>query len=351
MGAYESTTVRVVDTTPPTVSIMVPTDGTVVSGVVWFGAGAGDVGGSGISRVEFRADGNLFYTAWGGYMYIADWDSSGAAPGPHVIEVTAFDVAGNSASASITVVTLDTVAPKVSIASPEESAVVSGSVVIEAAATDDSSDVVMVAFAVDGSAVTTDSTAPFSAVWNAADAAVGNHTITATAYDGAGNSAVATRSVVVTAAPPAPTPAASPPPAPTYQLVYRFRNLKLGNHLLTPDSGSLSAAQNKAYVNEGVAYTINVATNTDPVHRFQNKKGGFYVYTADPSEVASIRAKLSGTWTYQGTVFDVSRVTGIPVWRFRNKAGGFYLYTADPVEAAGIPKTWVKEGISYYIAP
>ena len=50
-------------------------------------------------------------------------------------------------------------------------------------------------------------------------------------------------------------------------------------------------------------------------------------------------------------MFTVSRNGGAPVWRFRNKKGGFYLYTADPVEAAGIPKTWVKEGVSYYIAP
>jgi hypothetical protein len=324
---------------------MVPTDGTVVSGIVWFGAGAGDVGGSGISKVEFRADGNLFDTVWGGYMYIADWDSTGAAPGPHVIQVTAYDVAGNSASATITVVIADTIAPKVNITAPAQSAVVTGSVAIEAAATIGGSDVVQVAFAVDGSTVTTDTTAPYSAVWSAESAAPGDHIITATAYDGAGNSAVATRSVTVTAPKPLTQPTS------TYQSVYRFRNLKLGNHLLTADPGSLSAAQSKVYVNEGVAYTINTATNTDPVHRFQNKKGGFYIYTADPAEVASIRAKLSGTWTYQGTVFNVSRAAGIPVWRFRNKAGGFYLYTADPVEAAGIPKTWVKEGISYYIAP
>ena len=109
-SASETVTVSAADTTPPTVSIMIPDDGAVVSGTVWFGVGAGDTG-SGISRVEFRADGTLFYTAWGGYMYIADWDSSGAEPGPHTIDVTAYDIAGNSASASITVVILDPAAP------------------------------------------------------------------------------------------------------------------------------------------------------------------------------------------------------------------------------------------------
>jgi YD repeat-containing protein len=205
MGAYESTVVGPpADTTPPTVSIMVPTDGTVVSGIVWFGAGAGDVGGSGISRVEFRADGNLFYTVWGGYMYIADWDSTGAAPGPHLIEVTAYDVAGNSASANITVVILGTSAPEVGITSPEESAVVTGVVAIEATATPGGSEIVLVEFAVDGATVTMDTTMPFSALWNAVGATAGDHIITATAYDGAGNSVVATRSVTVAATPPAP---------------------------------------------------------------------------------------------------------------------------------------------------
>ena len=121
MGAYESE-VSAADTTPPTVSIMIPNDGTVVSGTVWIGASAGDTG-SGIARVEFRADGSLFYTAIGGYMYIADWDSSGAAPGPHVIKVTAYDGAGNSASTSITVLIAEVAPPSVSITSPESRAV------------------------------------------------------------------------------------------------------------------------------------------------------------------------------------------------------------------------------------
>jgi len=265
-----------------------------------------------------------------------------------VIEVTAYDIAGNSASASITVVILDTTAPAVSLTSPEDHAVVAGPVAISVTATDDGPDVIRVEFAVDDVALATDTVAPFSFVWDPQGAAVGDHTITATAYDGAGNPAVVTRIVTVAPAPPVTTPTTT---TTTYQRVYRFRNLKVGNHLLTPDPGSLSAAQNKLYLNEGVAYNINVATNTDPVHRFQNRRGGFYLYTADPVEVANIRAKLSKTWAYQGIVFMVSRGVGIPVCRFRNLKGGFYLYTADPVEAAGIPRTWVKEGVSYYIAP
>jgi hypothetical protein len=110
MGAYESSVGSSADKTPPTVSIMVPTDGDVVSGAVWIGAGASDTG-SGVSRVEFRADGVLFDTQGAGYMYIASWDSSGAVPGTHTIDVIAFDNAGNSASASITVIIAEPLPP------------------------------------------------------------------------------------------------------------------------------------------------------------------------------------------------------------------------------------------------
>ena len=178
-----------------------PADGAAVYGTVWFGASAGDTG-SGIARVEFRADGDLFHTVFGGYMYIADWDASGAAPGPHVIQVTAYDNAGNSASTSITVYVLDETPPAVSLTSPDDQAVVWGSVAIGANATDAESGVERVEFAVDGVTIATDPTAPYSAVWDATSATAGEHTITATAYDGAGNSAVASRTVTVAATAP-----------------------------------------------------------------------------------------------------------------------------------------------------
>jgi parallel beta-helix repeat protein len=286
-SASETVSVSAVDTTPPTVSIMVPTDGTVVSGIVWFGAGAGDVGGSGISRVEFRADGDLFYTAWGGYMYIADWDSTGAAPGPHVIEVTAYDVAGNSASTSITVVILDTIAPKVSITSPEESAVVTGSVAIEAAATDGALGIVEVAFAVDGATVTTDTTAPFSAVWNATGAAVGDHIITVTAYDGAGNSSVATRSVSVTATQPAPTPP-------------NALNRTLGT--TTSLSGPSSAWSKKTLkltgtVAPGGPGTVTI-TMTRKVGRKWKSAGHVHVSVVNGTYRYSPKPKYKGSWRF-----------------------------------------------------
>ena len=52
-------------------------------------------------------------------------------------------------------------------------------------------------FKVDGTLVTSDPTAPYAATWNASSATAGSHTIMATAYDAAGNSASSSRSVTV----------------------------------------------------------------------------------------------------------------------------------------------------------
>ena len=89
---------------------------------------------------------------------------------------------------------------------PRNGAVVSGLVNIAALASDNVA-VTRVEFRVDGTLVLSDTTAPYAATWNAASAAPGAHTITATAYDAAGNTKVA--SVGVTVPAPADTTAPS----------------------------------------------------------------------------------------------------------------------------------------------
>ena len=140
-----------------------------------------------------------------------------------------------------------------------------------------------------------------------------------------------------------------------YLPVWRFRNIKLGCHLLVANQAEFNAVNRSVYVYEGVAYQLNPETNKDAVYRFYNKKGGFYMYTADPNEAATIRTKLAATWAYQGAVFNVSHdPAGTPVVRVRNIKGGFYLWTADPNEVANIRAklkgVWVVEGVAFYIA-
>ena len=93
-----------------------------------------------------------------------------------------------------------------------------------------------------------------------------------------------------------------------------------------------------------------------PVCRFRNLKNGFYLWTADENEKATIIANLSKIWRYEGPAYNVSTdSSGKAVWRFRNLKNGTYFYTADPAEkqtiANTLKSTWRLEGPAYYLAP
>lgn len=87
----------------------------------------------------------------------------------------------------------------------------------------DNRGVTRVVFKVDGSTLNTEASAPWNCSFDSTKVANGGHTLTATAYDAAGNSRSVSTSVTVanvatapTPAPsPAPTPAPTPSPAPT----------------------------------------------------------------------------------------------------------------------------------------
>jgi len=145
-------------------------------------------------------------------------------------------------------------------------------------------------------------------------------------------------------------------PAPLYP-VWRYLNHapKTGNHILTPTPTppAVLASRIGTYWLEGPAYWINPATNDKPVYKFQNIKGGYFIYTSEPAEIASIRATQSKYWTDRGPAgFSVSNTVGQRVYRFRNLTKQFYLYTGSEAERAGIDRRyWKEEGTSYRIAP
>ncbi len=182
------------DTTAPTVSVTAPANGATVSGSVPLAATASD--NVGVTQVEFRVDGTLVGTD-ATAPYAATWDSSGAATGSHTIQARAYDAAGNTTNASVTVTKAaptDTTAPTVSVTAPANGATVSGNVALAATASDNVG-VTQVEFRVDGTLVGTDATAPYASTWNSTGAAVGAHTIQARAYDAAGNTTNASVSV------------------------------------------------------------------------------------------------------------------------------------------------------------
>src|SRR6185312_13066708 len=103
-----------------------------------------------------------------------------------VITVTA-TFGNGSKSGSFTLVagtTGDTTPPTASIASPAAGATVSGTISIQANASDNVG-VTRVDFLVDGAVLSSDTTSPYSASWNTTGAANGTHALTVRAFDAA----------------------------------------------------------------------------------------------------------------------------------------------------------------------
>ena len=118
------------------------------------------------------------------------YTDTGLAAGTYYYKVTAEDAAGNIGPASneaSATATADTTPPTVSITSPTGGATVSGSVTVNANASDNGS-VAGVQFKVDGTNLGAEDTAsPYSISWDTFAAGNGAHSLTAVARDGAGN--------------------------------------------------------------------------------------------------------------------------------------------------------------------
>jgi hypothetical protein len=126
----------------------------------------------------------------------------GAANASYALSAAATDVANAShaATAAATAIVytppVDTIPPTVSITSPINGAKISGtSATISVSATDNVG-VTKVQIYIDGSLAATDTTAPYSYKWTTRKVSSGSHTITAKAYDAAGN--VGSASITVT---------------------------------------------------------------------------------------------------------------------------------------------------------
>jgi hypothetical protein len=98
-GSYYSYTVG--DNVNPVLSITIPTTGATISGSVDVTASAIDPG-SGIQRVEFRVNGDLVLNDTT-FPYVYYWNTPDSPNGSYIINVTAFDVVGLTATQTITV--------------------------------------------------------------------------------------------------------------------------------------------------------------------------------------------------------------------------------------------------------
>ncbi|MBU5638110.1 fibronectin type III domain-containing protein [Geomonas sp. Red69] len=186
VGQSQSVTVTVAnDTQAPTVSVTSPSNNLTVSGSVSIAASATD--NVGVSRVDFYVNNALLgSTNMAPYTY--NWNTKTVANGVYNITAKAYDAAGNIGQSQITTVNVfnDVTAPVVTLTSPAGGSTVSGTVALTASATDNVG-VSKVEFYQSNTLIGTSSAAPYSFSWNTALVANGTYTITAKAYDAAGN--------------------------------------------------------------------------------------------------------------------------------------------------------------------
>lgn len=122
----------------------------------------------------------------------------------YYFQITAYDTAGNESGFSNMVQSYESLPPTIAITAPGDKATVNGTVGIAANATDNTG-VAKVDFLVNNVLAGTATAAPYGYSWDTAKLQSGTYTITARAYDAAGNTADGTISVTVNNAAPTPT--------------------------------------------------------------------------------------------------------------------------------------------------
>lgn len=168
------------DTQSPAVLISSPVNGAVISGPTYIQVSASD--NRDVAKINVFDNGTLlgFITGASGQVY---WSSP--TDGAHTLSATAFDVAGNSASAQVSVtVPADTLPPSVTISKPLNGSSMAGvkKVVIQASATDNRGISRMELF-IDGVLKQTTSSATLNYTWSTLKLSAGAHVILVKACD------------------------------------------------------------------------------------------------------------------------------------------------------------------------
>ncbi len=198
------------DTTPPSVAVTSPANGSTVSGTaVTLSATASD--NVAVARVQFQVDGSNVGPALTASPYNYSLDTTKLSNGTHVVKAVATDTSNNSATSAGVSITVNNAAPPsnsgggtggtppdntppaVSVSSPAPGATlfattVSGTQIPLAANASDNVAVASVQFQVDGQSVGSAITAsPYRYNWDSTSVANGPHTVTAVARDSSGN--------------------------------------------------------------------------------------------------------------------------------------------------------------------
>jgi hypothetical protein len=318
------------DTTPPTVSITAPANGTKVLGVVAVTATASD--NVSVANVQFELDGANVVAPDLAPPYAYSWDTTKSANGSHTLKAIATDGAGNSTTSAVVTVTVnnnaaDKTPPAVSITAPAASATVSGTVNVTATASDNIG-VAGVQFQVDGAnAGMLERAAPYAFAWGTTKVANGIHKLDAIASDAAGNTttsaivsvtvnnaAAKTFSISGTVSGPAAsgttvTLSGAAVAATTTSAggVYSFTDLAKGNYTVTVSHSG---------------FTFNPASEAAAVTT-ANLTGINFVSTAVSTQTFSISGTISGSGGNGATV----TLTGTSTATTSANASGAYTFT------------------------
>ena len=169
----------------PATSITYPANNTTVNGTVSITANSTD--NVGVTKVEYYVNGALVATDTA-TPYVYSWNTSAVAAGSYTLMAKAYDAAGNIGQSSTVAVTVvnDTTAPVVSLTAPGNNSKVNGTVTITASASDNVG-VSNVEFYLNGALLFASNVTPYAYNWNTSSVANGIYTLTAKAYDNAGN--------------------------------------------------------------------------------------------------------------------------------------------------------------------
>jgi len=198
------------DKTAPTVAITSPGNGATVSGTMDVLVNASD--NVGVKSVTLSVDGAAVATS-SIAPFTNSWNSGSVSNGTHTLTATASDAAGNSGTSSIQVTVsnvsnVDLTSPTVSITSPANNAAFDPNVGVTVNVSgNDNVGVASVSLSVDGTMIGSANGSSGSFSWNSGSVS-GPHTLTAKAYDAAGNQGASSITVTVNTAvlPPSTLP-------------------------------------------------------------------------------------------------------------------------------------------------
>jgi hypothetical protein len=184
------------DTTAPVAALSIPDAVSTLSGTVMVYGDASD--NVGVTRIEVHVNGTKVAQSTSASIDYS-WDTKTVSNASHKVRIVAFDAAGNSGYKEQTVsvnnttstpppppTVTDSTAPAAKITSPTSGSTLGKKATIKASATDNVGVVRIEVFA-NGKLVGTATGSSANINWNTAKLSKGTHTVTALAYDAAGN--------------------------------------------------------------------------------------------------------------------------------------------------------------------